>query len=78
MIDAKRYLRLQPKNLTKIVIKDDGDKYLQFARFEPEEGKLVEPEEQKINIEEIKTRKEEIETELAGIELIFKNINVSN
>jgi hypothetical protein len=74
MVDAKRYLRLTPHDLTKIVKKDDGNLYLQFARFDVEFGTLSDPEEQRINIEEIKARQEEIQNELAGIELLFKNI----
>jgi hypothetical protein len=73
MIDAKRYLRLKDKGLTKIV-EHEGSTYLQFARFDVEFGTLSDPEEQKINIEEIKARQEEIKNELAGIELLFKNI----
>jgi hypothetical protein len=73
MIDAKRYLRLQDKGLTKIVKKEDGN-YLQFARFDVEFGTPVDPEEQKINVDEINIRKKEISDELTGIELLLKEI----
>jgi hypothetical protein len=73
MIDAKRYLRLSPKGLTKIVEKEDGF-YLQFARYNVEDGTIIEPEEQKIDIEEIHIRQNELEKELNGINLLLNNI----
>ena len=86
MIDAKRYLRLYGKKsinndeLTKIITKksDDGieEQYLLFARFDVEYGNLIDPELQKINIKEIKLRQKEIQDELAGIDLLFKNIDI--
>jgi hypothetical protein len=74
MIDAKRYLRLKPKGLTKIVERDNST-FLQFARFDIEDGSPSDPEEQKVNVEEIKARKQECQTELAGIEMFLDDLD---
>ena len=70
MIDAKRYLRLKDQGLTKI-----NGEFLEFSRFDIETGKLSDPEQQKINIDEINTRKEELQKELDGINYFLKAIH---
>ena len=77
MIDGKRYLRLRDKGHTKIVKKEkDTDYYLEFDRFDVEEGFLSEePERQKIDLEEIAKRQDEVQRELKGIELFLNDYN---
>jgi hypothetical protein len=74
MLDAKRYLRLQPKGLTGFVKKNE-DYYLTFKRFSVDEGKEIEPEEQLIDIPAIKAKQEELMSEQKGLELILKDLD---
>ena len=73
MVDVKRYHRLKPKGFTKIVEKEDG-KYLQFDRHDVESGCLIEPEEQKINIEEINKVRGNFQKEIDAIDLFLNDI----
>jgi hypothetical protein len=73
MVDVKRYHRLKDKGFTKIVEKEDG-KYLQFNRYDVESGILIEPEEQKINLEEINKIKSNLQKEIDAINLFLKDV----
>lgn len=73
MIDARRYNRLTPKGLTDILKKDE-DYYLTFKRFSVEDGGELPPEEQLIQIQEIKERIAIIEDELKGLNEVLSKI----
>jgi hypothetical protein len=73
MIDVKRYARLKDKGLTKIIDKEDG-KYLQFNRYDVESGILIEPEEQKINMEEINKHRDHLQKEIDAIDFFLGDL----
>lgn len=73
MVDLKRYLKLRDKGLTDVVMKDNIP-YLQFKRFSVEDGQPIEPEEQMISIDEISKRKDEINKELKGADLLLQEL----
>jgi hypothetical protein len=75
MIDVKRYHRLKGQGLTKFAEKEDG-KYLQFNRYDVETGCLIDPEEQRINMQEINEAKARLQKEIDAIDLFIKDIPV--
>ena len=73
MIDAKRYIRLEPLGVTSVVRTEEGGLALRFKRFEPETGtELDVPELQPFNVEDLQFKAVELEIELAGIRLLLK------
>ncbi len=75
MIDARRYLRLEPKNVTDVLLKEDGFFYLTFKRFDNETGAEVNPPEtQYINFEEVAKHRSELQEEIDGIDAVMKKV----
>ena len=59
--------------MTKIIDKEDG-KYLQFNRYDVESGILIEPEEQKINMEEINKHRDHLQKEIDAIDFFLGDL----
>ena len=71
-VDAKRYLRLKPSGVVDIVKGEDGLS-LRFKRFEPETGQeLNVPELQPFVVEDLYKKRNELQRELDGVNLIIE------
>jgi hypothetical protein len=71
MVDISRFIRLREYAE---VIQENGEWYLTFKRFSPETGEELEPERQAISAEGLNERRAKLETELAAIKAILKEI----
>ena len=80
MIDAKRYARLSPIGMAKVISNDDPDFpfSIVFKRFDVETGAEVTdcPEVQPFRVDEINLRLDEITKELQALTLVLEECKV--
>jgi hypothetical protein len=74
MIDLKRFNRLNAKGLCNIYRQNDDVICVSFERFDPETGEKMKPEENFSNVNELLTKKNELEEMLSAINAIFEKI----
>ena len=70
-MDINRFRRLSAEGLAEVT-SSNGDSYLSFKRFDPENGRELEPELQLISKAVLEQRKSELTDELETISELLK------
>ena len=73
MIDAKRYAWSKADGLAKIIQKDQAD-FIEFKLFDVHTGKPIEPELQQIDVQAMIERRDILQQEIDGINMILEDL----